>query len=86
MFNLAQVVNFVTWYILVGVTIRSSTLDHIYIKDPTLLKNVSSLKPLFGDHSMIMLNVSGVKTKPKPIRMRDWRRYLHSRASCQVLE
>ena len=75
MFNLVQVVNFVTWYRLVGVTLRSSTLDDIYIKDPTLLKNVSSLKPLFGDHSMIMFNVSGIKTKPKPIRMRDWRRY-----------
>ena len=41
-FNLVQVVDFVTWSRLVGVTLRSSTLDHIYIKDPTVLKDMNS--------------------------------------------
>ena len=31
MCNLVQIVNFVTWSRLVGVTLKSSTLDHIYI-------------------------------------------------------
>ena len=37
-----QVVDFVTWSRLVGVTLRSSTLNHIYIKDPTVLKDLNS--------------------------------------------
>ena len=75
MCNLVQIVNFVTWSRLVGVTLKSSTLDHIYIKDPTLLKNISSIKPIFGDHLLIMFTVNGLKRKSGPVKMRDWRRY-----------
>ena len=75
MFNLVQVVDFVTWSRLVGVTLRSSTLNHIYVKDPTVLKDIDSIKPIFGDHSLVMFNVHGVKIKPPPVKMRDWRRY-----------
>ena len=74
-FNLVQVVDFVTWSRLVGVTLRSSTLDHIYIKDPTVLKDLNYIKPIFGDHSLIMFNVNGAKIKTPPVKMRDWRRY-----------
>ena len=73
--NLVQVVDFVTWSRLVGVTLRSSTLDHIYVKDPTVLKDINSIKPIFGDHSLIMFNIHGVKIKTPPVKMRDWRRY-----------
>ena len=37
-FELVQVVNFVTWSRMVGTSLRSSILDHIYIKDPTIVQ------------------------------------------------
>ena len=36
-FELVQLVNFVTWSRMVGTSLRSSILDHIYIKDPTIV-------------------------------------------------
>ena len=49
-FNLVQVVDFVTWSRLVGVTLRSSTLDHIY-------KYRENWMALFGDRELI--NIGG---------------------------
>ena len=50
-------VNFVTWSRMVGSTVRSSILDHIFVKDPTLVKNICSLQSLFGDHVMLMFEI-----------------------------
>ena len=45
-FDLVQVVDSVSWSRLVGLTLRTSTLDHIYIKDPTVIKDLKSFKPI----------------------------------------
>ena len=50
--NLVQIVNFPTWSRLVGINLKSSTLDHIYLKDPTIITELSYVRPIFGDHLM----------------------------------
>ena len=49
-FNLVQLVNFVTWSRLVGWVRRSSILDHIYVKDQTIVNNLKCTYPNFEDH------------------------------------
>ena len=73
--NLIQIVNFATWSRMYGQTLKSSTLDHIYVKDPTLVYNLKSLEPLFGDHLLIVFGVDGVKVRPRVSKRRDWRLY-----------
>ena len=62
MYNLVQMVDFVTWSRMVGSIVRSSILDHIYVKDHTLVRNLRSLKPLFGDHMHLMSEIDITKT------------------------
>ena len=42
-FELVQLVNFITWSRMVGTSLRTSILDHIYIKDPTILCDLGSI-------------------------------------------
>ena len=48
--NLLQLVNFSTWSRLVGNTARSSILDHIYVNNVKLVKEITHNTPVFGDH------------------------------------
>ena len=52
--NLIQMVKFVTWSRLVGLVLRSSILDHIYVNGVNLIRNVNHERPCFGDHELIM--------------------------------
>ena len=74
-FNLVQIINFPTWSRLIGNNLKSSTLDHIYLKDPTLINEVTSMQPIFGDHLMITFNLPLVKPKIEATFKRDWRKY-----------
>ena len=74
-FELVQLVNFVTWSRLVGMSLRSSILDHIYIKDPTIVNNLRSIDMLFGDHVLVEFNVVYHKTDREIVKCRDWRKY-----------
>ena len=46
-FKLIQLVKFETWSRMVGTERRSSILDHIFIKDPTLVSAFKICKPVF---------------------------------------
>ena len=74
-FNLIQVVNFNTWSRLVGTEFRASILDHIYLKDPTIITDIKFLNPYFGDHVLIEFKVNAFKNKIVPVKRRDWRKY-----------
>ncbi len=50
---MVQLVDFTTWSRHVNGVVRESTLDHVYASDPTLLTNLSDLKPIFGNHCMV---------------------------------
>ena len=74
-FNLIQLVNFETWSRLVGSVRRSSILDHIYVKDPTIVNNLKCTNPYFGDHVLVEFVVNSSKIKNVPIVFRDWCNY-----------
>ena len=74
-FNLVQLVRFTTWSRMVGPDLRSSILDHIYVMDPTVISNLTSTRPYFGDHLMVELTVNGPKRYKEVTLQHDWRRY-----------
>ena len=69
-FNLIQMVNFVTWSRMVGQFLRSSILDHVYLNDPTVIRNLRSTRPsLLNFNQVIMcrqttfLTIKGNRTR-----------------------
>ncbi len=74
-FGLVQLINFVTWSRLVGSTLKSSILDHVYVSDVTTVANVGCTRPCFGDHMMVTLETNLVRPSPKESVRRDWRFY-----------
>ena len=74
-FGLVQLINFVTWSRLVGSTLKSSILDHVYVSDVTTAANVGCIRPCFGDHMMVTLETNCTKPGPKESIRRDWRFY-----------
>ena len=51
------------------------TLGHFYVKDPTIIIDITSTKPCFVDHLLIKCNVRINKPFPMKIMKRDWRSY-----------
>ena len=74
-FNLIQLVKFETWSRMVGTERRSSILDHIYIKDPTVITNIDYVKPFFGDHVLVEFIVDSKLNVVTENICRDWRNY-----------
>ena len=73
--NLIRLVEFTTWSRLVGLSIRSSVLDHIYVNNVTLINNILKNKPCFGDHVLIVAHLCMTRPQPKTSLKRDWRRF-----------
>ena len=74
-FGLIQLVEFETWSRLVGNSLKSSILDHIYVTDVTRVSNITATKPCIGDHLLITFTISSTKQKLKETIKRDWRFY-----------
>ena len=68
--NLIQLVECTTWSRIVNNCFKESLLDHIYVTDPTISKSITTVKPCFGDHLLIitelMLNKPPVETTLQP--------------------
>ena len=47
-YNLIQLVNFVTWSRMNGNNVRTSILDHIYVKNPLNITDLGFINPFFG--------------------------------------
>ena len=73
--GLIQLVNFDTWYRIVGTNVRSSCLDHIYVKDFETVCNIHSVKPCFGDHLLLLVDIRIIRPSTTLTRKRDWRHY-----------
>ena len=63
--DMIQMVMFDTWSRAGGNDFRSSLLDHIYVKDTSLIKDINQVKPCFGDHVMVIANIEGKKNAEK---------------------
>ena len=70
-----QLVNFPTWSRTINNVLCSSILDHIYIKDPTLLTPLIPVTPSFGDHILIMFSIGSKKSDNKELYKRNWKTY-----------
>ena len=73
--SLLQLVDFPTWSRVVNNQLRESTLDHLYCTDPSLITEVSGIKPVFGDHTMVVASIALNKPRPTTYLRRDWRKY-----------
>ena len=60
---------------MVGTERRSSILDHIYIKEPTLVSNLKYVNPFFGDHVLVEFIIDAKKCEAVLKKCRDWRNY-----------
>ena len=74
-FNLIQLVKFEIWSRMVGTERRSSILDHIYIKDPTVITKINYVQPFFGDHVLVEFIVDAKLNAVTENICRDWRNY-----------
>jgi hypothetical protein len=73
--SLIQMVNFPTWHRLKNGNIRSSTKDHVYCYDRTLMHNLHSVTPYIGDHEIVIFSISEKIAIPDPSWRRNWKNY-----------
>ena len=55
--------------------IKSSILDHVYVKDPNTIDNLYSFKPIIGDHQLICFHLQEIPDPPSIHVKRNWRNY-----------
>ena len=63
--GLQQLINFPTWERLINNELKSSILDHIYVKDCTLISNITPIKTEIGDHTMVSFMLIGPPIQTK---------------------
>ena len=73
--NLTQIVKFDTWSRYVNSVKVCSILDHIYVKDPTVISSLSYITPTFGDHVLLSFVIHSSRTKPHTTLKRNWKHY-----------
>lgn len=70
-----QMVNFPTWSRIINNVKKESTLDHIYVSDPTFVNSCSSWSPLFGDHLVVAVEHTSKNVNTTKTIYQDWRSY-----------
>ena len=73
--NLIQLVNFETWSRTINNIVCSSTLDHVYTKDPTNIKAIYPVNPPFGDHVAVIIELKLKQQNKKDFFRRNWSNY-----------
>ena len=73
--NFFQLVDFPTWSRYVSNSLKDSILDHVYVNNLTLVSNCSSITPTFGDHLLIIVELTLVRPPVKNITCRSWKNY-----------
>ena len=73
--QLLQIVNFHTWSRVINSTLCSSIIDHIYTRDTTLITNLCSIAPPFGDHLLITFTIRSLRSSNSSSYKRNWKNY-----------
>ena len=73
--NLFQLVDFPTWSRFVKNLLKDSILDHVYVNNLALVSNVHSVTPTFGDHLLVVADLTLVRPAVKNITRRNWSNY-----------
>ena len=55
--NLVQIVTGTTWSRVINGVKKESLLDHVYVKNAASVLNMSLKKPIFGDHSLVLVEI-----------------------------
>ena len=83
---LVQLVKFETWSRIVDLNVKASILDHVYVKDPSMVTNIGHLKPCFGDHELVHFNIPENRISDDSELRRDWRHYSKDRLLNSLME
>ena len=81
--TVTQIIDFPTWSRTVNNELKESTLDHIYLTDPTICTNIESLKPCFGDHMLITITICSAILNCALSLRRDWRIDIENKGSSE---
>ena len=73
--NLFQLIRKPTWERIINNTIKTSILDHLYVKAPNHVTNIEMYEPLIGDHKLITFEIVANTTEPKILMRRNWSQY-----------
>ena len=65
--QLIQLIDFISWHKVINNVLKTSILDHIYVKEPNFVSNITSATPLIGDHKIITYNISSAPESPKVV-------------------
>ena len=72
---LIQLVDFPTWQRCINGQFKSSTIDHVYCNDSTLISNLHSVSPFIGDHLIITFCINEKLKLTEPSWRRNWKNY-----------
>ena len=73
--ELTQLVEFETWSRFVNGQWKSSTLDHVYVRDVVMVGNLLPVETVIGDHKLITMTIDEPKQPPIITYRRDWHKY-----------
>ena len=73
--NLIQIVTFNTWSRVVNNVECTSILDHIYVKNPSIIRALYPVTPPFGDHQLIIFSIPSKKSPVPKTYRRNWATY-----------
>ena len=73
--NLTRIVDFDTRSRIINTLTKSSLIDHVYVRDPSSIKNLSSITAPFGNHKQITFTASIKKIPPQEIFKPNWKNY-----------
>ena len=73
--NLMQLIDFPTWNRVVNNVMKNSILDHVYVQDPTFVRNMNYTTPLIGDHKLLIFDILCKSEPPKIHLKRNWQHY-----------
>jgi hypothetical protein len=57
--HLLQLVKFPTWSRTINGINKDSTLDHVYLSNPTVNNNLFSVTPVLGNHLIVVIDALG---------------------------
>ena len=74
--NLIQLIDFPTWSRTINGIRKESTLDHVYVNNCSLVNNLTSIEPTFGDHLLIVIELNlHLDDYLQSYVRRDWKNY-----------
>jgi exonuclease III len=73
--NLLQLIEQPTWKRIINNSVKTSTLDHLYVKNPDHVTNIEMYEPLFGDHKLITFDIMARHTVHNTVLRRNWSQY-----------